>query len=279
VALNQLRFLPDVFIPPMATVSGGDELRDWARKFGLPAVVKLDGAWGGRHVTLLRKESDIGPAFLRMRTRRGALMRIKHLLVDLDVEAIRSCGGPGVCAQSYMEGRLANIAIACWKGELIAHVVVEVVRSNGPFGMATVVRLVEGAAMAATARSVCRHFQLSGIHGMDFVIEAKSGVPHLIEINPRATRTGHFPLGPGRDLPAALRVAMEGLAAPPCRPAWTCREIALFPAEWLRDCRSPFLSSAFHDVPAEEPELARFYGLSDQSESASAGALRLGITG
>ena len=33
--------------------------------------------------------------------------------------------------------------------------------------------------------------------------------------------------------------------------------IALFPQEWLRDPASTFLTSAYHDVPWEEPELLR----------------------
>jgi hypothetical protein len=33
--------------------------------------------------------------------------------------------------------------------------------------------------------------------------------------------------------------------------------ITLFPQEWMRDPASPFLTSGYHDVPWEEPELLR----------------------
>jgi hypothetical protein len=54
------------------------------------------------------------------------------------------------------------------------------------------------------ARSICRQYELSGIYGLDFILDANSAEPYLIEINSRATQTGHFPLGPRRDLAAAL---------------------------------------------------------------------------
>ncbi|MFZ0940193.1 MAG: hypothetical protein WAN63_12230, partial [Candidatus Sulfotelmatobacter sp.] len=84
-----------------------------------------------------------------------------------------------------------------------------------------------------------------------------SGNAHLIEINPRATQVGHLRLGPGRDLPAALSSVLSG---DPLRAAPEVTEkdtIALFPQEWLRDPASTFLTSAYHDVPWEEPELLR----------------------
>jgi hypothetical protein len=33
--------------------------------------------------------------------------------------------------------------------------------------------------------------------------------------------------------------------------------VTLFPQEWMRDPASPFLTSGYHDVPWEEPELLR----------------------
>jgi hypothetical protein len=142
-----------------------------------------------------------------------------------------------------------------------------VLRSDGPFGVATVVRVVDGGAMAAAARSVCRRLQLSGLHGLDFVMDDESGAPRLIEINMRATQTCHLPLGPGRDLPAALLGALTSRAAIP-RPARLGPDaIALFPGEWRRDPASPYLSSAFHDLPRDDPELTQYYGFDSSTLS------------
>jgi hypothetical protein len=41
----------------------------------------------------------------------------------------------------------------------------------------------------------------------------------------------------------------------------------MFPQEWKRDPDSPYLVSAFHDVPFDEPELALFYGFHGSNPS------------
>jgi hypothetical protein len=142
---------------------------------------------------------------------------------------------------------------------VLAQVAVEVVEWAKPFGMATVVRVVDGDAMAAAARSICSHYMLSGLHGFDFIIEEGSGATKLIEINPRATQIGHLNLGPGRDLAAALFEALSGRSAA-WRPPIQSKDISLFPGEWWRDPQSSYLTSAFHDAPYDDPELALYYG-------------------
>jgi len=256
--LGKIRTLPDVRVPRTDAIASVAGLRDWARRNGLPAVLKLDGSWGGRDVIRIRRESQLASAFLSMRLRQSALRGVKRFVFERDVEALNAPRGKAaVTVQAYVPGRPANVAIACWKGELLACIAVETLQSASPFGRSTVVRVVDGEAMVAAARAVSAHFQLSGIHGLDFVID-ESGRAHLIEINPRATQTAHLPLGAGRDLPAALMGALSGNFA--CRPAINRHEIALFPQEWQRDRASPYLSSAFHDLPLDDPELERWFG-------------------
>jgi hypothetical protein len=96
---------------------------------------------------------------------------------------------------------------------------------------------------------------LSGLHGFDFMLEAHTGNAYLIEINPRATQVGHLTLGRGRDLPAALYAAVSEQALQPAPRVTENDTIALFPQEWIRDPKSPFLRSAYHDVPWDEPKL------------------------
>ena len=89
------------------------------------------------------------------------------------------------------------------------------------------------------------------------MLEQNSGDPYLLEMNPRATQAGHLTLGEGRDLPAALCAVMCGK---PVRPSSKITEndtIAYFPQEWLRDPKSVFLKTAYHDVPWEAPDFVR----------------------
>jgi hypothetical protein len=111
--------------------------------------------------------------------------------------------------------------------------------------------------MAGAAENIARRFKLSGLHGLDFMLEAQTGTAHLIEINPRTTQVGHLALGLERDLPAALYAALTGKDVQPSPKVTENDTIALFPQEWARDPKSESLQSAYHDVPWEEPELIR----------------------
>jgi hypothetical protein len=256
--LREIGRLPEVDIPRTDSLASLSDLRTWVREFGLPAVLKLDGSWGGKDVVVVRRESEIRRAFWEMRLRRSVLRGFKRYVTNGDVEALGG-GRPAISVQSFVPGRPANATVACWRGKVLAQVAVEVVESAKPFGMATVVRVVAGDAMAAAARSICSHYMLSGLHGFDFIIEKGSGAPKLIEINPRATQIAHLNLGPGRDLAAAVFEALSGDRAN-WRPQIQSEQISLFPGEWWRDSQSSYLKSTLHDVPRDDPELAAHYG-------------------
>jgi hypothetical protein len=100
-----------------------------------------------------------------------------------------------------------------------------------------------------------RRLKLSGIHGFDFMLEAQTGKAYLIEINPRATQIGHLTLGPGRDLPAALKAVLTGDAIEYAPKPTESDVVVLFPQEWMRDPASPLIRTEYHDVPWEEPAL------------------------
>jgi hypothetical protein len=202
-----------------------------------------------------------------MRFRQNILRSLKHYVIRRDVEALSRLRS-AISVQSFVPGKQANATVACWRGEVLAQVAVEVVQLTNPFGAASVVHVVDGEAMAATARSICRHYRLSGLYGFDFIIDERSGATKLIEINPRATQTSHFNLGPGRDLAAALFEAVSGRSAA-WRPPIQFADISLFPGEWRRNSQSPFLTSTFHDVPYDDADLALYYGfdLSGRSRS------------
>ena len=265
--LAEMSRLPDVDVPRTNSIVSVSDLQDWVRKFGLPAVLKLDGSWGG-NIVVVRRGSEIREAFWRMRFRQSILRSLKHYVTRGDVEALSHLRS-AISVQSYVPGKQANATVACWRGEVLAQVAVEVVQLANPFGAATVVHVVDGEAMAATARSICSHYMLSGLHGFDFVIDERSGATKLIEINPRATQISHFNLDPGRDLAAALFEALSGRSAA-WRPSLQSADISLFPGEWRRDWQSPYLTSTFHDMPYDDADLALYYGFDLSSNPVTA---------
>jgi hypothetical protein len=269
-SLADLSHLPDVLIPETSQIADIRQLRRWVGQRGLPAVLKLDGSHGGRDVIKITRETDIVPSFLRMFVRKSWIRRLKSMVFDGDAEPFferKWSSAARVCVQAYVEGRPANIAVASWRGEVLASTAVEVLESRSAFGLATVVRRIDGIAMVAAARAIVKELQLSGFHGFDFVIEKATGRAYLIEINPRATQINHFPGWKYLDLIQTLFNVTSGRVGATAEKRWPVDEVALFPQEWQRDPNSKWLSAAFHDVPHEEPELLRYFGYSEVEEA------------
>lgn len=139
----------------------------------------------------------------------------------------------------------------------MASISVEVLRTWKPKGPASVVRLIDNEGMLTTARKLAGRLKLSGLCGLDFLVERDTRKAHLIEMNPRATQICHLALGYGHNLPAALAACLAEETASDSISVTEHDVIALFPLEWQSDPASPFLRSGYHDVPWGEPKLVQ----------------------
>src|SRR3984957_11309506 len=262
-SLAALAALQDVQAPRIDSIQTVSDFRRWIAEHGLPAMLKLDGTSGGEDIVPVYDPAKLGRAFLVMQLRCAGLGRLKRARRNRDVHLpfdYLNDGAPSISVQAHVRGRPANCAVACWRGDVLAATAVEAVCLQTTLGASSVVRVVEGSQMKAAARAIVRHLGISGMCGFDFMLDDTSGAAHLIEINPRATQVNHLRLGAGHDLPAALRLALEGLPQPVPAPGAEV-DIALFPQEWSRDRNSPhLLGTGYDDVPYEEPELLRRYG-------------------
>src|SRR5579863_517432 len=247
-------------VPPTQVISNAGELRNWIARAGLPTILKADGSSGGTGVRIAHTFEEAEEALRDLQAPPLIARAAKRALLDQDVTLVwpsllrrRSI----VNAQTFIAGREATSAVACWNGRVLASLHFEVVNKVGSSGHATVLRLIDNQEMAAAAEKLARRLNLSGMHGFDFMLETQTGNAYLIEINPRSTQVGHLTLGLGRDIPAALFAAVSGQEVRPAPSVTQDDTIALFPQEWIRDPASPFLQSAYHDVPWDRPELIR----------------------
>jgi len=249
-----------VRVPKTAVLANTQDLKRWLARKGFPTVLKADGTSGGYGVKLVRTSEEAECAFRALQAPPLLARAVKRALLDLDKTLLL----PSllrrrfvVNAQAFVSGREATSAIACWKGTILASLHFEVINKTEQSGPASVVRLIENAEMSYAAERIVRRLNLSGLHGLDFMLESETGNAYLIEINPRSTQVGHLTLGPGRDLPAALCAAASADTVQTARKVTENETITLFPQEWSRDPASQFLRSGYHDVPWEEPELVR----------------------
>lgn len=246
--------------PETQVVANISDLKNWIDRMGLPMVLKADGTSGGDGVRVVHTPEEAERAFRKLQSPPLLARAVKRALIDRDNTLVwpsllrrRSV----INLQAFVAGHEATSTIACWKGTVLASLHFEVLKKVGSTGHATVVRLIEHPEMSAAAEKIARRLDLSGVYGLDFMLEARTGNAYLIEINPRTTQVGHLPLGPGRDLPAAFYAALTGKSVQPAPQVTENDTIALFPQEWKRDPASPFLVSGYHDVPWEEPALVR----------------------
>ena len=244
--------------PKTAVVANIHELRKWVARTGLPTVLKVNGTSGGDGVRLVHTLEEAESAFRTLQAPPLVVRAVKRALVDGDKTLVwpsllrhRSV----VNAQTFVAGHEATSAVACWEGSVLASLHFEVINKRDSAGPSSVVRLVENTDMLNAVEKMVRRLKLSGMHGFDFMLEAHTGNAYLIEINPRATQVGHLALGPGRDLPAALYSALSGEPLHAAPKVTENDTITLFPQEWWRDPSSPYLTSGYHDVPWEAPEL------------------------
>ena len=249
-----------VRIPQTRVASTQGELGGWLARHGLPCVIKIDSTWGGQGVAIVRSHEEARRAFALMASRPSLRNALARLLLDRDpiplLNAMKQATRT-VTLQEFIVGAPANRAVACWQGQVLAGNSVEAIQTQHPTGPATVVRVIENAEMNEAVERLVRRLGLSGLWGIDFVLEAATGAAHMIELNPRATPISHLPLGDGHNLPAALFARFTGAPPPVFADTIERDVIALFPGEWRRDPASLHLHGAHHDIPWDEPGLVQ----------------------
>jgi biotin carboxylase len=252
-----------VLVPESAWIPDLRALDAWVLEKGVPAVLKADCTSGGEGVRVVETRRRARRAFRQLIARRLNTQTFKRILVDGDHSSLAGFlrRDPRlVSIQQYVAGRDANVALACWQGEVLAEITAMVVQARSPKGPAAVIRLFEDPQMSAAVRKIVRRLGLSGFVGFDFVIEGETGKAFLIEINPRATQTCHLELGRGRNLIAALFASLSGVPVAR-RPGVTARRtIVLWPHAPEQLLPTEVVERAYFDAPRHDPEVVRRYG-------------------
>lgn len=244
-----------VRVPMNSTITSHEEIDAWLTRCQLPAVIKIDSTWGGQGVAIVNTVEQAHQAFARLSARQTITNALARMLLDRDPSVLFNLlhtGRRTVTMQAFINGTPANRTVACWHGRVLAGISVEAIRTLHPTGPATVVRVIENAEMSEAVTRLVKQLGISGLWGVDFVLEAATGAAYAIGMNPRATPISHLPLGAGRNLPEALYTALTMASPLVTSPSLNEETIAMFPGEWHRDPASPFLRSAYHDIPWNE---------------------------
>ena len=254
-----------VLVPNSALTPELSAVDSWILESGLPAVLKTDCTSGGEGVRIVKTRRQAHRAFRELVSRRPTALTFKRILMDGDSTSFARLfrrGRPLVSVQQFVAGQDANVALACWQGEVLAQITAIVLKTRSPKGPAAVIRLIENSQMSAAVKTIVRRLGLSGFAGFDFVIEDRTGKAFLIEINPRATQTCHLQLGMRRDLTAALCASVSGSPMAK-RPSITAHHmIVLWPHVSENLLPAHLVEKAYFDTPRHDPEVVRLYGSS-----------------
>lgn len=246
--------------PQSQTLDSLAALDEWIAGHGVPAVLKADGTSGGEGVRIVRTMAEAERAFRTLCAPVHTAIVAKSAFLDGDWNRVLPWLWQHkhvVGIQSFVPGPDANIAVACWRGEVLASISAEVLKTWRPKGPATLLRLIENAEMLETAMKIVRRLNFSGMCGFDFILEKTTGTSWLIEMNARATQTCALPVGPGKDLVSALCAKISGQAVRDIFPDMQGDTVALFPLAWQAETPCEIFQSAYQDIPWEEPELVQ----------------------
>jgi hypothetical protein len=259
-ALLALARREGVRVPPSMPLPDLAALDRWTAAHPAPFVLKADGSWAGFGVRIISDAAAARDAYTDMTRPASGRLAIREMVLEGNSFGIRSWlrrERPAMSVQGYINGWPANIGVACWQGEVLAATCAESVATESATGPSTVARIIHNKEMLDAARKVVKALSLSGMIGLDFMIEAATGAAYLIEMNARNTPICSVRLGPGRDLAEALVARLSGRQQRE-RPPRTERDIVVFfPDTWRHDPASQFLRNGYHDVPWEQPELVR----------------------
>ena len=246
-----------VAVPATTVVPDLAVLRAFVAGRRFPLVLKQDDTFGGMGVRIVHDGAEAEQAFHELSANQGLRGALKEALRRLDPGCLARRERP-VTLQQFIAGWPANRAVACDRGQVLAGLSVEVLQASSATGPATVVRVVDHDDMAEAARRIVARLQLSGLVGFDFMIEAATGRPWLLEMNVRPTQICHLVLDRDSDMIGALAARLG--ASPGGRaPTVPERTIALYPQEIWRDPNSKHFASAFHDVPWHLPRFIEAY--------------------
>ncbi len=246
-------------VPTTIRVRSSDDVVAWHKDVAPAGVLKVDGESGGNGVKISRSLEESLAAWLKLSRGSSVIGAWKRLTIDRDPLALWACRNAPqheVTLQRFIPGRPANSMMACLCGEVLSQLAVAVLAADGPTGAAMVVRRVQDERMAQAARLLAKRLNLSGFYGLDFMIEADSRIPYLIEMNPRCTQLGHLEFSREGSLAGAFAAALRNETLARTEHPIAGDTIAFFPvAVAASGDHHRLIDSSYLDVPWEEPGL------------------------
>ncbi len=247
-----------IAVPETVLAPTIEDARAFGRKRDLPFVLKKDGTFAGGGVEIVSDPGKLPHHYDRLNREPSRWEPVKQRLLPVRPECVPPdprIQGAEISAQAFVEGAAANAMFACDQGGILATVQARVIAAKSKTGPAVMIDLLNDARIERAGALLASSLGLSGFFGLDFILEKETGVPYLIEMNPRCTQMGHIAVANQSDLAGVLWARWSGRSLPTGSPRALTASIYFYPhsSQWLNG--SSFLERARPDVCAEDREI------------------------
>lgn len=241
-----------VKVPSNQKVKSLSEALEAGRKMNFPLVIKLDEGYGGSGVFICHTEEELINNFSKI-SQFSFFKKLKaffqrNFFITLKNEM-------NISIQQYVKGITGATPFFASKGKMLAsNSMLKIQTYPDKTGPSSVVQGLNSEEMKKNASLIAKKINYNGFGSLDFIQEEGTNDIYIIELNPRPVPLTHF--------------SDELVAYDLCKTFFrSCNDldldqkefknftIALFPNEKKRDLKSPYLKSAYHDVPHDDPKL------------------------
>jgi hypothetical protein len=244
-------------VPATKVAGSRADILNFGAQKGFPLVLKLAFSYAGMGVHICRDSTEAETAWNRLHQRNSPIDRLYGWREKVRGRVMDDYWQPAsreVLASKFISGRPAMVQAVALEGRILG-LLTAVAEENFPDAVspASVVRFIQHDEMRNAAEKLIAHWKLSGFIAFDFVLDAENRA-WFLECNPRPIPISHLGALAGEDLCRRFYAALTAMP-PPVEKNFQEFSVAHFPREQHRDPHSEWLRQAFHDVPADEPEL------------------------
>lgn len=244
-----------VSVPKNISVSNQNELISAANKIGYPVVLKIDAGYGGAGVHICKTEDELTSKF-NLEKKHSLIQKIKFKLKDYFFITIFKKDS-GISVQQFLDLQRGHCSFIALDGVKIANNPMLTVQSHpGRTGPSSVSRALHNEDITLYAIKIIHELKYSGFGSFDYMYDHEKNKIYIIELNARPTPWAHYSSDVvTNDLCQILFDRLNGKEIKLNTPKdYT---IALFPNEKKRDPNSPYLKSAYYDIPVNDDRLKR----------------------
>jgi hypothetical protein len=193
--LLQLAHQLGIAVPRTEVIANTAALEPWCTTDASAFVLKKDGTWGGGGVQIVRGPDHALNAYRELLQSASFSSRAAVWLRNGDASAfarLQCTSKPQITAQALVPGIPANSMYACHEGRILGEVQAKVIASKGSIGPSFAIELIADPRISHAGHALAAALGISGFFGLDFILDARTGEPFLLELNPRSTQLGHL---------------------------------------------------------------------------------------